>query len=37
MGDWREMICTEQIFSGDEIEVDKMGEVCSTNGGEEYT
>jgi hypothetical protein len=30
MGEWRELIFTD--FLGDEVEVDKMGGVCSTNG-----
>jgi len=28
------MICTDQVFLGDDVEVDKMGGVCGTNGRE---
>jgi hypothetical protein len=38
MGNWRELYseglhdCTDKYFSVDEIELDKMGGVCGTNG-----
>ena len=31
------MICTGKLFLGDVIEVDKMSDVCGTNGTEVYT